>query len=153
MEPPPQPTPSRPLTFSIPSPTSHTSRSRVRRPPGNKPIAITKVKIIILYKACKCDSSIAIGVCRVVTLACMRELQNQYGIWNSSSTARGSILKRCQEPHFSYCIWYSLQICRAYRYGGAPYSKVIRSAEQQPHIQIWAPDRLYYGASIFNMKL
>ena len=34
-------------------------------PPGNKLIAIMKVKIIILDKACKCDSSIAIGVCGV----------------------------------------------------------------------------------------
>ena len=54
---------------------------------------------------------------------------------------------------FNYCIRYSLQVCRAYRYGGAPYSKVVRSTEQPPHIQIWAPFRLHYGASIFNMKL
>ena len=39
-------------------------------------------------KAGKCESSIAIEMCRVaisqeaVTFACMRELQNQYGIWN-----------------------------------------------------------------------
>ena len=35
---------------------------------NNKLIAITKVKILLLlllYKACKCDSSIAVGVCRV----------------------------------------------------------------------------------------
>ena len=49
--------------------------------PGNKLIAITKVKIMTLYKACKCDSSIAVGVCgvaillEVVTLVCKRELQ------------------------------------------------------------------------------
>ena len=88
-------------------------------------IAITKAKII-LYKACKCDSSIAIGVYRVVTLAYIQGLQNQYGIRN--------ILKPCQELHFNYCIRYSLQICRAYRYRGAPF-------------------QLQYGTSIFNMKL
>jgi len=56
-------------------------------PPGNKLIAIIKVKIITLYKACKCDYSIAIGACgvailqEVVTLACMRELhiKMEYG--------------------------------------------------------------------------
>jgi hypothetical protein len=48
--------------------------------PGNKLIAITKVKIITLDKACKCDSSTAIGVRgvaisqKVVTLARIREL-------------------------------------------------------------------------------
>ena len=33
-----------------------------RNAPGNKLVAIIKVKIIRLYKACKCDSGIAIGV-------------------------------------------------------------------------------------------
>ena len=56
--------------------------------------------------------------------------------------ARGSLLKRCQEPHFNYCIRYSLQIWRAYRYGGVPYSKVVIFTERQPHIHIWAPYRL-----------
>ena len=82
-------------------------------PPENKLIAITKVKIIILYKACKCDYSIAIRVCgvailqEVVTLVRMRELHidMEYG-----TGARGYILKRYQEPHFNYCIQYSLQI-------------------------------------------
>ena len=41
-----------------------------RTPP--KLIAIIKVKILLLlYKAYKCDSSIAIGVCHIVTLARM----------------------------------------------------------------------------------
>ena len=67
--------------------------------------------------------------------------------------ARGYILKRCQEPHFNYCIQYSLQICRAYRYGGAPYSKVVRFTERPPHIHIRAPFPLQYGASILNMEV
>jgi hypothetical protein len=75
--------------------------------PGNKLIAITKVKKIISYKDCKCDYSIAIGACgvtisqEVVTLARMRELHinMEYG-----TGARGYILKRCQEPHFNFCL-------------------------------------------------
>ena len=82
-------------------------------PPGNKLIAIMKVKIMILYKACKCDCSIAIRACgvaisqEVVTLARMRELHIniEYG-----TGARSYILKWCQEPHFNYYIQYSLQI-------------------------------------------
>jgi hypothetical protein len=81
-------------------------------PPRNKLIAITKVKIIILYKACKCDCSIAIGACGVAILqevvsARMQELHidMEYG-----TGARSYILKRCQELHFNYCIQYSLQI-------------------------------------------
>ena len=54
----------------------------------NKLIAITKVKIITLYKAYKCNYSIAIGACgvailqEVVNLAHMRELhiEMEYGI-------------------------------------------------------------------------
>ena len=72
-----------------------------------------KVKIMILYKACKCNSSIAVKVCgvtilqEVITLARMWELQinTEYGMG-----ARSYILKRCQEPHFNYCLQYSLQI-------------------------------------------
>ena len=74
---------------------------------------IIKVKIITSYKACKCDYSIAIGVCgvailqEVVNLARMRELhiEMEYG-----TGARSYILKRFQELHFNYCIQYSLQI-------------------------------------------
>ena len=56
----------------------------------------------------------------------MRELHidMEYG-----TGARSYILKRCQEPHFNYRIRYSLQIWRAYRYGGASYSKVVRFTE------------------------
>ena len=68
-------------------------------------------------------------------------IESFLGVYKSSkinmeygTEARGSILKRCQEPHFNYPIRYSLQIYRACGYGGAP-------------------DRLYYGTSIFNMKL
>jgi len=78
IEPPLRPIPSRWSTFSTPAPTSYTSRSRVTATPatpitpitptGNKLIAITKVKIMILYKACKCDSSIAIRACGVAIL-------------------------------------------------------------------------------------
>ena len=71
----------------------------------------------------------------IITLARMRELhiEMEYG-----TGARSYILKWCQEPHFNYmyCIQYSLQICRAYRYGGAPYSNGVRSTEQHPHIHI-----------------
>ena len=51
------------------------------RRPGNKLIAITKVKIMILCKAYKYDSGIAVRACRVVilrevvTLARIQELQ------------------------------------------------------------------------------
>ena len=74
---------------------------------------ITKVKIITLYKAYKCDCSIAIGACgvaisqEVVNLVRMRELhiETEYG-----TGAQSYILKRSQEPHFNYCIQYSLRI-------------------------------------------
>ena len=57
-------------------------------------------------------------------------------VWNMERRLEGYILKQCQEPYFNYRIQYGLQIWRAYRYGGAPYLKVVRSTEQQPHIQI-----------------
>jgi len=63
MEPPPRRTPSLRLTFPISLPTSRTSRSRITATP-----AITKVKIIISYQACKCDSSIAVEACGVAIL-------------------------------------------------------------------------------------
>jgi hypothetical protein len=80
----------------------------------------------------------------IVTFAPMRELhiEMEYG-----TGARSYILKWCQEPYFNYCIQYSLQICRAYRYGGAPYLKVVRFTERPPHIRIWAPFRLQYGGA------
>jgi len=74
MEPPPRLTPSLRSTFSTSSLTSRPTRSRVivtpatSATPRNKLIAITKVKVIILYKACKCDGSIAIRVCGVAIL-------------------------------------------------------------------------------------
>ena len=79
---------------------------RLRRP-ENKLITITKIKIITLYKACKCDCSITIGAYgaaisqEVITLARVWELHinMEYG-----TGARSSILKWCQEPHFNYCI-------------------------------------------------
>ena len=61
--------------------------------------------------------------------------------------AHSYILKWCQEPHFNYCTQYSLQIWRAYRYGGAPYSRVVRFTEQHPHIRISAPFRFQYVAT------
>ena len=130
----------------------HISVCWVWAPPRNELIAIMKVKITTSYKACKCDCSIAVRACgvaisqEVVTLAYMRELYIKMEHWKG---ARSYILKWCQELHFNYCIQYSLQIWRACRYGGAPYWNVVRSTERQPHIQIWAPFPLQYGASIF----
>src|SRR6202041_1337546 len=73
-------------------------------------IAITKVKIITLDKACKCDSSIAIGVCRVaisqkvVTLARIRELHigMEYG-----TEARGQHIETVPRTSFQlpYIVW------------------------------------------------
>jgi hypothetical protein len=89
-------------------------------------IAITKVKIIVSYKACKCDSSVAIRLCRVAELQkVVRRAPDWYGIWNGSLKAtywNGA-------KNFNR-IQYSLQFWRAYRYGGTPYSKVVRSTEQ-----------------------
>src|ERR1700722_4468975 len=99
MEPPPRRTPSLRLTFPTSLPTSRTSRSRITATP-----AITKVKIIISYKACKCDSRIGVEACGVVIL---REVVTLAHIWELEATY---ILKRCQEPHCDYCMQYSLQI-------------------------------------------
>ena len=137
MEPPPQPTPSLQLTLSTLSPILCRSRSRATA----TPIPITKVKILLLYTACKCYSSIAIRVrgvatsWEVVTWTHMRELQIET---EYVTGARSYTLKRSQEPHFNYCIRYSLQIWRAYRYGEASYSKVVRFTEHplKLHIQI-----------------
>jgi len=113
MEPPPRPTPSLRSTFPTSLLTSRTvvvELQRRPRRPENKLITITKVKIIILYNACECDCSIAIGTCgiaisqEVVNLARMRELHIEM---EYRTGARGYILKRCQDLYFNYCIQYS----------------------------------------------
>jgi hypothetical protein len=93
--------------------TSRRSRSRVTATPampatpaapaGNKLIVITKVKIITLYKACKCDSSIAIGLCGIAILQEVVHTRSRL-IWDMERELEGDILKWCQEPHFNYRI-------------------------------------------------
>ena len=80
---------------------------------GNRLVAIIKIKIITSYRACRCDSSIVIGVGggaisqEVVALACMQELQIDLEF---KSGVQSSRLNWCQEPQFNYCIQYSFQI-------------------------------------------
>ena len=59
------------------------TRSRATATPENMLIAIIKVKMIILcYKAYKCDSSIAIGVCGVAISSLWRVCESSILKWN-----------------------------------------------------------------------
>ena len=75
----------------------------------------------------------------------MRELQIEM---EYITGARGYILEQSQEPHFNYCIRYSLQI-DALTNMEELHIQTVSATKRHPHFHIWAPVPLQYGASIF----